>query len=430
MRILRAGPEERDLAVVVAVVFFGIQTTHGLSSNAADALFFSRFGVESLPQMYMLVGIVALVALLGYTAGLGRLKRHNFYPAILASTAAVLIGLRVLVTLGDRWVYAVIWISVTTTVLLTLTLMWNLAADVAHARAAKRLYSLFASAGILGGIFGNALTGPLANTIGVENILPVAGGILAMMAVGVRHEACRRRIMNSEDGPRPVGDLTAAYRTAIHSPLLRLVGLAMILAAVLFGGVVFHFSTAVAERFTSESDIATFLGWFSAAATATTFLVSLFVSNRIFARFGIVVAIFVVAATYVSGFALWLVVFGLSTAAVVRFLQWVVTVAIGGPASTALFNVYRGELRGAVMALMFAVPANVGVVLSGLFLLVGRAVAHTLSGIRHLDADCSRLRNKCVAVTSTLPRGAHGGPVGRQLRGPGRSPTRTPETPG
>lgn len=367
-RVLRVEPEERDLATVVAVVFFATQATHGLSANAADALFFSRFGVESLPQMYMLVGIVASLALLAYASGLGRVSRRRFYPAVLGAGAAVMAVLRVLVELDARWVYAVIWVAAFVTVLVTLTLMWNLAADVADARAAKRLYPLFASAGIMGGIFGNVLTGPLAGTLGTENLLVVAAGILAMVAIGVRHEACRRHISATDSTPGAIADLGVGYRTAVTSPLVRLVGVAMTLAGVLFGAVTFRFSTAVAERFGSEADIASFLGWFSAAATGATFLVSLLVAHRIFARFGIAMAILAVALTYVSGFALWLVSFGLVTASLVRFGQWVMTVGLGVPATTALFNVFRGERRGAVIAFMFAIPANIGVAASGLFL--------------------------------------------------------------
>ncbi len=342
--------------------------THGLSANAADALFFNRFGVESLPKMYIVLGVASAASLLAYASGLGHFSRTGFYPTVLILAAVVVVALRLLVALDGRWVYAVVWIFGAVTVLVTLTLMWNLAGDVADARSAKRLYPLFASAGILGGIVGNVLTGPLAGRLGTENVLVVVAAILAVVALGLHESACLEEVGMTDRGRGAIADMQLGFRSTAGSPLLRVVALATVLAAVLFGAVVFRFSTAVAAEFGSDSEIASFLGWFSAAATAATFLVSLLVTNKIFARLGIAVAILLVAATYVSGFVLWLGAFGLISASLVRFGQWVMTVGVGVPANAALFNVMRGHRRAAVLAFMFAVPANLGLVASGAFL--------------------------------------------------------------
>lgn len=101
---------ERRVTGLVALVFAGTQSTHALSVNTADTLFFSRFGVESLPLMFIALGLVTSVALLGYTGAFGALTREVFYPGLLIAGGLVMIVLRVLVSLDARWVYGVLWV--------------------------------------------------------------------------------------------------------------------------------------------------------------------------------------------------------------------------------------------------------------------------------------------------------------------------------
>jgi hypothetical protein len=366
---LSVEPDEKPMVVLVSVIFFSVFTTIALGANAADTLFFSRFGVEFLPSMYMVLGVLALFALLGYTAGLAAIVRARFYPLVLITSAFFMVGLRGAISLDQRWVYAVIWLVVSVEIIVTFTLLWNVAGDVADARSGKRLFPLFASAGILGAVIGNLATGPLAGLIGVENLLVVVAAVLLLAAALTSRNAIRYgRVVGGGREAGTLEELRSGYRYAINSPLLRLLAVAMVLATVLFFAVVFPFSAAVAESFTTETEIASFLGLFSAVATAGTFLVSLFLAERLFRAIGVVGSVLLVAITYVLGFGLWLIAFGLAAASLVRFAQWVAVNAIQGTARTAIFNVVRSEHRGAVMGFMFAVPLQLGITVAGIFL--------------------------------------------------------------
>ena len=118
-RSLKVRRPERRLVGLVALVFAGTQSTHALSVNTADTLFFSRFGVENLPVMFMVLGVVTSVALVGYTAALGSLTRDVFYPGLLVVAGLVMVLLRLSVLLEKRWVYAVIWVASNMLVLVT-----------------------------------------------------------------------------------------------------------------------------------------------------------------------------------------------------------------------------------------------------------------------------------------------------------------------
>src|SRR5690606_4038906 len=148
--------------------------------------------------------------------------------------------------------------------------------------------------------------------------------------------------------------LRAGYELTVASPMLRMVaGVGAALSALLFL-VVFPFSEVVTSSFPSETEVASYLGYFSAAATAATFLVSLLATNRRFGRFGVAATLVAVPLVYLAGFSLWLVSFGLVTATLVRGLQFVAVNAIGETAWSSLFNVLPSRRRGQVMAFMAA----------------------------------------------------------------------------
>src|SRR5205814_6402567 len=82
-------------------------------------------------------------------------------------------------------------------------------------------------------------------------------------------------------------ELRAGYDYARRSPLMRLIAIAYVLFAVLYFAVTFPFMRAIASTFQSEADLATALGLLSATVTAASFVVSIAVANRVFARFGV-----------------------------------------------------------------------------------------------------------------------------------------------
>ena len=135
--VLGVSGRRKRLALLVAAVFLGTQSTHALASNTADTLFFARFGVEHLPVMYMALGFSTMAALVAYGVLLGRMSRRVLYPGLLVLGAASLVLGRIAIALDQRWVYAAVWLVASLGVLVTLTFMWTLASDVADARSAK-----------------------------------------------------------------------------------------------------------------------------------------------------------------------------------------------------------------------------------------------------------------------------------------------------
>jgi HEAT repeat protein len=369
-------PGERRLVGSVAALFALTQASQGLGANTADTLFFLRFGVEFLPIMILVSGPLAMIATLAYSAGLARVGAGRWLAPALSALAALLILERVGVTTDLPGIYAVIWLGAQVAILVSYTVMWNAAGEVCTTRQAKRLFPLFATAGIGGGIVGNALTGPLASSLGTENLLLV-NAVLLLAASLVTATFVRQffRTQVAVVKQSVVAELREGLNVTRGTPLLRLVAWSSIGFSILFFLVAFPFSEVVADTFQTEAEVAGYLGLFSAAATGVTFAVSLLGASRLFARIGVVATLSIVPFVYLAGFGLWLLSFGLATATVVRGAQWVTVNALGGTAWSSLFNVLPGRRRGQAMAFIGGFPAQLGTMASGALLLLGSALA-------------------------------------------------------
>lgn len=363
-------PEEARLARWMAGLFAVTQASHGIGANAADTLFFRRFGVEDLPLMILLSGPAVMIAIVGHSAGLARRGARRWLVTIMSFTAVWVVALWASTFLGTIAVYPVIWISTQVVIFLTLTVMWNGAGSACTTRQAKRLFPVFATAAVAGGVVGNLLVGPLAALFGTGNLLLVEALLLGAATQVLRRatsffetEADERESVRIEMG-RAVSSIRS-------SPLLKLTAVVVYLLFALFFLVVFPFSEVVTASFPDEVELAGFLGLFSSVATAATFLFSLLGTGRLFSRLGLVLTLLTVPAVYALGFSTWLLAFGIVTATVFRGLQWVAVNSVQTTAYSALFNVLSGGRRGPVMALMTAVPAQLGTMTAGAILLIG-----------------------------------------------------------
>lgn len=362
----------------VVALFLVTQATHGLGANAADTLFFSRFGVEHLPSMIVFAGVAVMLMVLAHTAGLASLGERSWLPIVTAASAVWVLGEWLGVLSEARIVYAAVWISTQGIIMLTFTMMWNAAGAAVTTRQAKRLFPLFATAGVVGGTVGNLATGPIAALFGTESLL-LAQAVLLLVSTHlvVRVRDFVSSAKDGSDGPTVAETLGRALRSVRGSRLMLLAAVVAFLTWALFYLVVFAFSESVAASFESESAMAGFLGLFASIVTATTFVVSLVVAKRLFSRIGIILSLLLLPVVYAAGFAVWLADFSLATAALVRGLQWVTLNAIGATAFTALFNVLTGSRRSQVVAFMTAVPAQLGTIAGGLFLIASRGISDT-----------------------------------------------------
>lgn len=361
---------------MVSALFLCIQAGQGLGDNAASALFFLRFGVDFLPYMYIMLGVLTFITTLSYSAGLGRIQKSRFFTGLLAGFAVLLVLERGTVMLDFPSLYPILWLTINGIGMILGTLIWNVATDVFDTRQAKRLFPIFTSAGILGSVLGNSITGLVANELGTENLLIIYAGLMVLTLVVVR--AITPLSASFTSRPTSSNSVLADFRTGYDvvrgSRLLRLAAYASVLFSVLFFSIAFPFSKVATASFPDEAGVAGFLGLFSSITTTVTFFVSLLLANRIYTRLGIVNTILLLPITYIAGFGIFGLFYTLPGAVFARFAQLVLLSGICSAAWSTLFNVVPLQQRGQVVAFDNGVPSQIGVVLSGLLLIMGEKV--------------------------------------------------------
>ena len=385
-RTLKVRPGEGRTAALLTALMFLTSAGGSLGGNGIDTLFFARFGVRYLPHMYMVLGGVMLLVALGVTVLLNRVARERLFVLMPLALAAVLVAERAMVAVGPRWIYPVMWIAMNVIGFMQALLSWGLAGMSCDTRQAKRLFPLFGAGGILGAVLGGLGTAPLVNLVGTENLLFAwAVALGAAFAVGIA------LVGRSRPSPRKrrrrrasvVKEMQQGYRTVRASPFLRWTALGAAVFAVLIYSIAFPFSKAVTAEFPREESLAGFLGLFQGVSMGVAFLVSLFVANRLFARFGVMRMVVAFPVIYFVGFAVLTVTNAFPLVAGFRMLQMAWLMGVFASASQAAFNVVSPARKDQVRVFMDGVPAQAGTVAAGALLLVGQEAlsARALSGI-------------------------------------------------
>lgn len=373
--LLKIHPEETRMAFLVAALFLCVQAGQGFGENAAFALFLSRLNIDRLPYMYMGLGVVVFLATMAFSASLGRFHNSSVVVYLLAGSVVLFIVEWAAIALLQLSIYPVLWLTTYGMSVILGTLLWTVAGEVCDARQAKRLFPFFTSVGILGSVLGNTLTGVIAGLLKTNSLIVLYALLLGcafLLAREITRAYFKPELLNQTDY-NFIQDLRAGFDFVRQSGLFRLVAYSSILFSVLFFTIDFPFNEIVSVRFANnEAGLAGFKGLFTSVTTAVTFFVSLLLANRLYTRLGIVNSILIMPVTYIIGFVVFFVSFQFEGAVIVRLAQLVVLGGVMGTAWSALFNVVPLERRGQVLAFTNGVPAQIGVILSGLLLVASK----------------------------------------------------------
>jgi HEAT repeat protein len=375
--LLSIRPGEGRLAFrLLAMMLIGMAGA-SIGANGVESLFFTRFGPEFLPYLYLALGPLTFAVMIGMgTAVSGQAVTLLVrLPLILAG---VLVAARGTLSLDVAWFYPALWLAMM--VLWTSQVMgsWALAGAVSDTRQAKRLFPLYGAGLIAGGVLGGLTTGPLADAIHSENLLWVwaaalgAVHLLARSLRGPKPTAPRRGRRPSRDGV--LRQMAGGFRDVWDWPLLRWMSISLALFALLYFTLALLFAEAATARFPRADDLAGFLGVFQGATNGTALVVSLLLANRLFARFGLPTMVLGLAAIYVVGFGALAFARTFGALLAFRFVQMVWVNGVWATGWQALFNVVPAERRARTRTFMDGGPLQAGIVLAGGLLILAKSV--------------------------------------------------------
>ena len=365
--------QERRTVLLVAWVFAALEAGRGIGEVGANTLVVGRLGADVLPYLYIPLGVASLIAALLYGAALGRIRRVRLFVAVLVGIAILLIVERAAIAAGVGLSIPIAWLTVFAAGAIAVTMGWTVAASTFDARQAKRLFPLCTAAAIAGNFTGALASGPVTRLAGAETLIVVEAGMFLVAAVAVaRLGAEEPTAAWGPPGPRTgsvATDVRAGFDEVRRSPLQGLISVAYVLLAILLVSVSVPFLGAARAAAQDEAELAATLGLLSAIVTGASFVVSLLVANRFYARFGVAAAALLLPLVYLVGFGIWIAQFTFATAAIVMAIIQVTQRGLSNAAWSAFYNTVPAHRRAQVMAFQDGVPGQIGTVLSGVLLL-------------------------------------------------------------
>jgi HEAT repeat protein len=359
-------------------VFATLEAGRGIGEVGAYTLVVGRLGAEALPYLFIALGVVSLMAALAYGAALSRARRGRLFVGILVGVAAVLIVERALIAVAPEVAIPLTYLTVVAAGYVAVTIAWTVATSTFDARQAKRLFPLCTAAAIAGNFVGALAAGPAAGLVGTESLVVAQAALFGAGALVIGRVAAREP--TPAWGPPAavrrsiVADLRTGFDEVRRSPLLGLIAMAYVLLAVLLFFATFPFLEAAEAAFADEVRLAAAIGTVAAVVTAASFVVSLAVAGRFYARFGVAMAALLLPIVYLAGFGVWIVSFTFVSAASVLATVQVTQRGLSNAAWSAFYNTVPAHRRAQVMAFQDGVPVQLGTILSGVLLLTAARV--------------------------------------------------------
>jgi HEAT repeat protein len=352
----------------------------------ASMPFFALWGAIS-PYVYILLGVVTFINLMGMTALMGRVCRSRLYRFIPLVLAIALLFSRLILFYNPGWFYPVLYVIKDVLNALQGLVLWGIASAMLDTRQAKRLFPLLIAGSISGATIGSFSTPLLVNAFGAENMLLVwATALLA--AAGLIWKLIRANQSRLEQSAQPArynstkrtrkGEFSAffteiqrGYQYVRRSDLMGLWAIASVLFSILWFSLLLPFSRSATLQYPNTDTLASFFGVFQGLQTGLALVISLLITNRLFARFGVMNMLLVYPAIYFTGFAAMALFPIFPVIAGSRFLHMTWGQGVAEPAWYVSFNTIPAERRDQVRAFLQAVPGQAGIVMSGLILVIG-----------------------------------------------------------
>jgi hypothetical protein len=389
LRGIGVEPAERSLFGWGMLVLFLVGAASYAVLNAAETLFLKRVGVAYLPWVLLASSGLLVTTTAFASRGLAVADRPRWLPRVFLMLAVVLLPFGWLaVGSGAAGVFGALVLVARQILALGLMVFWMALGDLVTGRQAKRLFAPLASGITLGGIVGSFGSDGIARVVGIEGLALVSAGLLVAAALAAWRlrasrpprlevgfgagRASRRAIRAESAGPG-----LSAVGIFRESRLFRLLLVALLCGGALSPALYFEFSY-VADAATVGADaeqqllalFAQFRGWLNLA----TLVSQLWLSGRLYRRFGLPVALALWPASYLLGFAWLSVQLGLRAGVTALGAGRVAEDGIAGSALRVLFNLFPESLRSRASGLLEGPVTRLGGMLGNGMVLVALEV--------------------------------------------------------
>ncbi len=382
-RLFDIRPEENRSFGWTGGLMFLILSSQILFANFADTAFIKRFGVEHLPEMFVIDAVIVFFAMDLIRGLLGKYSPMTLLTRILVIFAAIEVLCRFLIPLNFSFLYPFMYILRLQIDGVILIIFWNVCNDLFDTRQAKRIFPLITAGGILGRVVGSFSTDFLTRTTNIDNLLLISAGLLLLAAMASQRVgqifpppvvAPRAQASQKKGWSSPIAGIKEMSLLAKGSLLFMLLAAIRVLPNVVGPMFDFQYSVILAHTFPSEEALAQFYGTFRGILNVITFVVLMFI-GKVHTRVGIPNALLFRPGNYFLVFSLLLFHFDILVGIYARISISVITTTLHNPASNIIINLFPDEFRAKIRP-MLQMVSRAGSLFGSLILLGLKTFIH------------------------------------------------------
>ena len=275
---------------------FLAMTAYNILKPISKGKFISSFGADNVPYIQLIAGAIIGVIMLSYSWGAAKLPRKAVIPVTLAGLAALVGVFWALFKLQADWVPAAFFVFNFLLGILLISQFWTLANDVYDPRQARRIFGFIGGGASLGGAMGAGLTSWSVAHLGVNNLLLVSAGTIALSAVVVAVIVRRQPLLHQLSGIASVEEgvgLGEAVRLLKSSRHLQIISIVIAFAALGNSIIDQQLNMAAEASKGSGTDLVAFFGEITFYLSLAGFVVQVGLTRQIHRSFGLVFALLV-----------------------------------------------------------------------------------------------------------------------------------------
>lgn len=387
-RLLMIGAGERPRLIYFVLVFFLLGAGMAIGRGTTDALFYKRYGIEYLPVMYLVLSLSLMMTSTIYAAFSDMLSAERFFKLIIPTLILLLIGNWALMSFTTfRLAFPIYFLvyEIASEVLLVHSMLYL--SQNLDTRQIKRLSPLILAGMQVGVICGGLFLATSSESIGVQNMLLVWGGLLsaAIASISLYHRQSGVSPLY-HPGKRtqyPVRHALAQIyqgaRFARQSRLLRNLSIALFFMVIAFYVLCYTVGRIYTETFADEAALAAFFGMLTVTCGSLALLLQIFVTNRVIRSLGTKRANLIFPLAMGTGYAALLLSFTIPFAVFASILKDALMPAFRNPVRNLFFNALPGYMQGRSRAMALVLVMPLALSATGVLLLIAQRADEPLN---------------------------------------------------
>ncbi|OFY24596.1 MAG: hypothetical protein A2X02_03280 [Bacteroidetes bacterium GWF2_29_10] len=348
--------------------------------TATTSLLISDFGGMILPYAYVVAGFISYILWIAYSYAekLFDTKKLNIIGFIFLIITTFLLYEVHSVT-GSKWISFILYSWVRVIIFVSIVGFWNTASGLFDIQQGKRLFGLIASGEVISDIIGYFSIPLLLNVVKTNHLMlfAILGLCVSLIPLIIINRTYAKqlslKVTMAVDGLKQKKGMllfsTKYYRRMYLIAFLPMIGLCI--TDYLFLNVASH-------EFPEKEILTGFLGVFFGIISIIELLLKTFLSGRIISKYGIttglqilplsilVIIILIILLNLAGGSSVFIFTFIL----LARLLEKSIRSGINDPAYQLLYQPINPKERAGIQSRIEGVPKPLGLVVSGLILLV------------------------------------------------------------